>query len=50
MEDGKRCLRRFSHDQKIASVAGMKYASYNTNNKLLLVARHTLTKGLQKCI
>ena len=25
-------------------------ASYSTSNKLLLVARHILTKGLQKCL
>ena len=24
--------------------------SYSTSNKFLLVARHTLTKGLQKCL
>ena len=43
-------LRRFSADQKIASVWGKKclVASYSTSNKFLLVVRHTLslTTGL----
>ena len=25
-------------------------ASYNTSNKLLLIARHIMTTGLQKCL
>ena len=45
-------LRRFSADQKIASSwEKMCFgASYSTSNKLLLVARHILTTGLQKCL
>ena len=43
-------LRRFFADQKIASLwKKMRFgASYSTSNKLLLVARHILTAGLQK--
>ena len=40
-------------DQKITSSAWkeMRFgASYSTSNKLLLVARHILTTGLQKCL
>ena len=42
-------LRRFWADQKIASSWGkMRFgASCSTSNKLLLVARHILTMGLQ---
>ena len=46
----------FSPDQKIAIAIswGEKKkrfgASYSTSNKLLLVARHILTTGLQKCL
>ena len=45
-------LRRFLADQKIeSSWKKMRFgASYGTSNKLLLVARHILTTGLQKCI
>ena len=45
-------LRRFLADQKIAiSWGGMRFgASYSTSKKLLLVARHILTTGLQKCV
>ena len=54
MEGGKKrvSLRRFLADQKIASLWKiMRFgASYNTNNRLLLVARHILTTGLQKCL
>ena len=57
MEGGKKVsLRRFLADQKIASSwgggggGGMCFgASYSTSNKLLHVARHILTTGLQKC-
>ena len=49
---GKVPLRRFLADQKIAiSWGGMRFgASYSTSKKLLLVARHILTTGLQKCV
>ena len=56
MEGGtdKVSLRRFLADQKIASSWRKKKkrfgASYSTSNKLLLVARHILTTGLQKCL
>ena len=45
-------LRRFLADQKIViSWEKMRFgASYSTSNKLLLVARHILTTGLQKCL
>ena len=49
----KRSLHLFSADQKIASSWGKKKllgAAYSTSNKLLLVARHILTTGLQKCL
>ena len=46
MEGGKESLRRF-----LADVEKMRFeASYSTSNKLLLVARHILTMGLQKCL
>ena len=47
---GGASLRRFLADQKIASSCekmGLG-ASCSTSNKLLLVARHILTAGLQK--
>ena len=54
MEGGKKevFLRRFLADQKIAiSWKKMRFgASYSTSNKLLLVAGHILTTGLQKCL
>ena len=57
MEDGKKVsLRRFLADQKIASPwggggGGKRFgASYSTSNMLLLVVRHVLTTGLQKCL
>ena len=53
MEGGKKVsLRRFLTDQKIASSwKKMRFgASYSTSNKLLLVVRHILTTGLQKCL
>ena len=63
MEGGKKVsLRRFLADQKIASSCNFYIyiyknwggwgvgASYSTSNKLLLVARHILTTGLQKCL
>ena len=45
-------LHRFSADQKIASSWKKMHfgTSYSTHNKLLLVARHILTTGLQKCL
>ena len=44
MEGGKKVAwRRFLADKKIASSG----ASNSTSNKLLLVARHVLTTGLQ---
>ena len=46
-------LRHFLADQKIVSSWGGKNrfgAFYSTSNKLLLVARHILTTGLQKCL
>ena len=53
MEGGKKVsLRRFLADQKIASsLKKMRFgASYSMSSKLLLVARHILTTGLQKCL
>ena len=58
MEGGKKeevFLRRFLADQKIAiswrKKKKMRFgASYSTSNKLLLVAGHILTTGLQKCL
>ena len=54
MEGGKKVsLRRFSADQEISSSWGEKMrfgASYSMSNRLLLVARHILTTGLQKCL
>ena len=55
MEDEQKVsLRRFWADQKIASsvkAEKMRFgASYSTSNKLLLIARHIMTTGLQKCI
>ena len=46
----KKSLRRFLADQKIASSSKkcVLGASYSTSNKLLLVARHIMTTGLQK--
>ena len=52
----KGALYRFSADQKIASSWRKKKkkkrfgAFYSTSNRLLLVARHILTMGLQKCL
>ena len=47
MEGGKKVsLHQFLADQKIVS----SLASYSTSNKLLLIARHILTTGLQKCL
>ena len=45
-------LRRFLDDQKIAiSWKKMRFGtSCSMSNKLLLVARHILTTGLQKCL
>ena len=53
MEGGKKVsLRRFLADQKIASSKKkMRFgASYSMSNKLLLIARHIMTMGLQKCL
>ena len=53
MEGGQKVsLRRFLADQKIASsLKKMRFgASYSMSSKLLLVARHILTTGLQKCL
>ena len=53
MEGGKKVsLRRYLADQKIASASKkMRFgASYSTSNKLLLIARHIMTTGLQKCL
>ena len=59
MEGGtKVSLCHFLADQKIASSGGERKeekkkrfgASYSTSSKLLLVARHILTTGLQKCL
>ena len=51
-EKNKMSLHHFLADQKIASswIFFNLGASYSTSNKLLLVARHILTMGLQKCI
>ena len=53
-ERGKVSLRRFLADQKIAISCKKKkkafWASYSTSSKLLLVVRHILTTGLQKCL
>ena len=51
MEDGKKVFNNFLADQKIASTWKEKdfFASYSMSNKFLLLARHTLTTGLQKC-
>ena len=40
----------FLADQKIASSQKKMHfgASYSTSNKLLLIAKHTMTMGLQK--
>ena len=47
MEGGNKVsLHLFLPDQKIVS----SLASYSTSNKLLLIARHILTTGLQKCL
>ena len=53
MEGGKKVtLRRFfgwPEDREF--VEKMRFeASYSTRNKLLLIARHILTTGLQKCL
>ena len=40
----------FLADQKIASSWRKKNAFWGTSNKLLLVAGHILTTGLQKCL
>ena len=52
MEGGKKCLCVFfgwPEDRKF--VEKMRFgASYSTNSKLLLVAIHILTTGLQKCL
>jgi len=49
---GKVSLRRFLADQKIASSwKKVRFgASYRTSKKLLLVAKHILTTGIQKCL
>ena len=51
---GKKCLRRvcfFAGQKIVSSCKEMRFgASYSTSNKLLLVARHILTTGLQKCL
>ena len=51
-KEGKVSLHNFWADQKIAiSWEKMRFgASYGPSNKLLLVARHILTTGLQKCL
>ena len=46
-------LRRFFGGPEDRDFVGGKMrfgASYSSSNKLLLVARHILTTGLQKCI
>ena len=57
MDDGgKVSLHRFQADQKTASACKKKsvlllflfFAACSTSNSFLLVARHTLTTGLQK--
>ena len=52
MEGGKKVsLCCFLADQKIEFVEKMRFgASYSTSNKLLLIARHIMTTGLQKCL
>ena len=56
MEDGekKKCLvHRFLAEQKIENVCGKKVgfgAADSMSNKFVLVPRHTLTTGLQKCL
>ena len=51
-EGGKKCLCCFFADQKITSYGKKMHfgESYSMSNKLLLVARHILTVGLQKCL
>ena len=51
MEGGKKVLlHHFLADQKIEFMEKKCFgASYSMSNKLLLVARHILTTGLQKC-
>ena len=45
----KMSLRRFLADREF--VGKMRFgASYSTSNKLLLIARHILIKGLRKCL
>ena len=52
-DGGKVSLHRFQADQKIASACEKNvfccccFAASSTSNKFLLVARHTLTTGLQ---
>ena len=50
MEGGKKCLCNvFRLTEEREFVKKMRFgASYSTSNKLLLVARHILTTGLQK--
>ena len=45
-------LYHFLADRKIPSMWKKMHflASYSMGNKFLLVARHTLTTGLQKCL
>ena len=53
MEGGKKVsLLHFVADQKIREFVEKNafWVSYSTSNKLLLVARHILTTGLQKCL
>ena len=55
LQNTKSAIGRFSEGglhEKIASLWGKMRsgASYSTSNKLLLVARHILTTGLQKCL
>ena len=40
----------FLAEKKIVGKKMLLGASYSTSNKLLLVARHILTTGLQKCL
>ena len=45
-------LYRFSANQKIAKAWGKCFwgASYSMSNKFLIVTRHILSTGLQKCL
>ena len=51
MKDGKKVSLHHFRANRIACLEKMLFwAAYSMSNKFLIVARHTLTTGLQKCL